>query len=227
MSGKRSYEDGCGTAHALELIGERWALLIARELLLGPKRFTDLRADLRTISANVLTHRLEEMEASGIVVRRKLPPPAASWIYELTPWGYDLGPVISSLGLWAARSPAMPSGLPMSANSLILALRALFDARRAGDTRLLVALDFGSVIFRIAVADGALDAERVAEIPVGATRLACDVPTFDAIRAGRISLAEAIETGRASITCDDDGDGDAVRRLLDLCPMIHAANPPS
>src|ERR671917_2501717 len=86
---RRSYEDACGAAHALDLVGERWALLVMRELMLGPKRFSDLRADLPGISANVLTQRLEGLEASGILARRKLPPPASAQVYELTPWGYE------------------------------------------------------------------------------------------------------------------------------------------
>src|SRR4028118_2311757 len=84
---RRSYEDACGAAHALDLVGERWALLVMRELLLGPKRFSDLKGDLPGISANVLTQRLEGLEAAGIVVRRKLPPPASAQVYAPTPLG--------------------------------------------------------------------------------------------------------------------------------------------
>ena len=84
---RRRYDDACGTAHALDLIGERWALLVMRELMLGPKRFSDLRADLPGISANVLTQRLEGLEAAGLVVRRRLPPPAYAQVYELTRLG--------------------------------------------------------------------------------------------------------------------------------------------
>src|SRR5215204_4140654 len=90
MATMRTYDDGCAAAHALDLIGERWALLVVRELLLGPKRFTDLRAGLPNASPNVLAQRLRELEAAGIVRRRKLPPPAASRVYELTEWGQDL-----------------------------------------------------------------------------------------------------------------------------------------
>src|SRR3954468_3950028 len=86
---RRSYDDACGAAHALDLIGERWALLVMRELMLGPKRFSDLRADLPGISANVLPQRPEGLEAAGALTRRKLPPPAGVHVYELTPWGYE------------------------------------------------------------------------------------------------------------------------------------------
>src|SRR3712207_2524226 len=89
QASKRRYDDACGTAHALDLIGERWALLVMRELMLGPKRFGDLRRDLPGISANVLTQRLEGLEAAGLLVRRRLAPPASAQVYELTPWGYE------------------------------------------------------------------------------------------------------------------------------------------
>ena len=91
---RRGYGDACGTAHALELIGERWALLVLRELLLGPRRFSELRADLPAISANVLTQRLKELEGRGLVRRRKLPPPASVQVYEATEWGLETAPVI-------------------------------------------------------------------------------------------------------------------------------------
>src|ERR1700712_553090 len=101
----RHYEDACAAAHALDLVGERWALLVIRELLLGPKRFGDLRDSLPGISANVLTQRLEGLEATGVLTRHKLPPPANAQVYELTPWGYESEPIFQTLGRWAARSP--------------------------------------------------------------------------------------------------------------------------
>src|SRR6478736_7296830 len=90
----RAYDDACGTAHALELIGERWALLVLRELMLGPRRFSELRIDLPGISANVLTQRLTELESRGLVRRRKLPPPASSQVYEATEWGLEAEPIV-------------------------------------------------------------------------------------------------------------------------------------
>src|SRR5215217_6060233 len=94
----RMYEDACGVAHALDLVGERWALLVMRELLFGPKRFSDLRDSLPGISANVLTQRLEGLEAAGVLLRRRLPPPASVQVYELTPWGYESEPIFQALG---------------------------------------------------------------------------------------------------------------------------------
>src|SRR5918995_1492840 len=109
MATMRTYCDGCAAAHALDLVGERWALLVVRELLLGPKRFTDLRAGLPNVSTNVLSQRLRELEHAGIVRRHRLPPPAASWVYELTDWGRELKPIVLSIGTWAVRSPSFPS----------------------------------------------------------------------------------------------------------------------
>src|SRR3954468_14737795 len=97
---RRRYDDACGTAHALDLIGERWALLVMRELMLGPKRFSDIRAGLPGISANVLSQRLEGLEAAGVLRRRRLPRPAAVRVYELTDWGYESEPILQALGRW-------------------------------------------------------------------------------------------------------------------------------
>src|SRR3954462_9145850 len=105
MTSPRTYGEACAAAHALDLVGERWALLVVRELLLGPKRFTDLRAGICHAGPNVLAQRLRELEAAGIVRRRQLPPPAASRVYELTEWGSELEPVVTALGRWGARSP--------------------------------------------------------------------------------------------------------------------------
>ncbi len=108
MARSRTQPDGCGIAHASELLGQRWALLVVRELLLGPKRFTDLRAGIPDISPNVLGQRLRELEESGIVRRRKLAPPAAVQVYELTEWGRDLEPAVLALGRWASQVGLLP-----------------------------------------------------------------------------------------------------------------------
>ena len=157
---KRVYDDACGAAHALDLVGERWALLVMRELMLGPKRFSDLKADLPGISANVLTQRLEGLEAAGIVVRRKLPPPAPAQVYELTPWGYESEPIFQTLGRWAARSPAHDPRLPLSAVSLLLSFRTMFDPARGEGFCAVVGLELGRESYVLRVADGAVEAER-------------------------------------------------------------------
>ena len=101
------YDDACGTAFAMELIGERWALLIVRELMFGGRRFSDIRASLPGLSAKVLTERLEALEQAGIVARVRLPPPASAQLYELTELGLAADEAIMALGRWAARSRPM------------------------------------------------------------------------------------------------------------------------
>jgi DNA-binding HxlR family transcriptional regulator len=157
---KRRYDDACGTAHALDLIGERWALLVMRELMLGPKRFGDLRSDLPGISANVLTQRLEGLEAAGLLVRRRLPPPASAQVYELTPWGYEAEPIVQSLGKWAARSPAHDPTLPISATSIMLSFRTMFDAARAANFSARIGFRLGAESFVATVEDGRFESGR-------------------------------------------------------------------
>lgn len=156
----RRYEDACGTAHALDLIGERWALLVMRELMLGPRRFGDLRASLPGLSANVLTQRLEGLEAAGVLLRRKLPPPASVQVYELTDWGLEAEPIIREMGRWAARSPAHDPSLPLSAVSMMLSFRTMFIAERAGGEPLTLGFRFADEAFTVTVRDRTLTSDR-------------------------------------------------------------------
>src|ERR671913_2471372 len=151
---RRSYDDGCAAAHALDLIGERWALLVVRELLLSPKRFTDLRAGLSNASPNILAQRLRELEQAGVVRRRELPPPAASRVYELTDWGMELEPVIVRLGRWGARSPSKPRDAALGVDSLILSCRTMFDPRAAEGLTASYELRLGEDRFPAQGADG-------------------------------------------------------------------------
>src|SRR5438309_3209217 len=156
----RSYNDACGTAHALDLIGERWALLVIRELMLGPKRFSDLKADLPGISANVLTQRLEGLEATGLVRRRRLPPPGVAQVYELTDWGYEAEPIVQTMGRWATRSPAHDPTMPLSATSLMLSFRTMCDAARVKGLHARIGFRIGVETFAVTIADGRILAER-------------------------------------------------------------------
>ncbi len=133
MAGERRswYRDACAAAHALDLLGERWALLVIRELMFGPRRFGEIRAKLTGISANVLTQRLEGLEAAGVLLRRRLPPPASTQVYELTAWGRESEPIFKALGRWGARSPRHDPTLPFSAASLLLSMRTMLDPVRA------------------------------------------------------------------------------------------------
>ncbi|HWO48157.1 MAG TPA: helix-turn-helix domain-containing protein, partial [Solirubrobacterales bacterium] len=131
MSTKRSYGEACRFAHALDLVGERWALLVVRELLLGPKRFTDIRNGLPSASTNILAERLRELEQGGVIRKIKLPPPAGVSVYELTEWGRGLEPIAISLGAWALRSPSFPRDAPVGTDSVALALQTFFDPAAA------------------------------------------------------------------------------------------------
>ncbi len=126
----RWYDDACGTAFAMELLGERWTLLIIRELMLGARRFSDLRASLPGISAKTLTERLASLEKGGVIVRRQLPPPGRAQVYELTAWGYAAEPLIQEAGRWAAQSSAHDPTLPLSPVSLMLSLRTMVPHAR-------------------------------------------------------------------------------------------------
>src|SRR3954449_10178156 len=127
----RIHADGCGIAHASELLGQRWVLVVVRELLLGPKRFTDLRTGVPAVSPNVLAQRLRQLESTGILRRRRLAPPAAVQVYELTEWGRQLEPAVLALGRWASSSPSFPKGAPMGPDALLLALKSAFDPGKA------------------------------------------------------------------------------------------------
>lgn len=165
---RRSYDDACGAAHALDLVGERWALLVMRELMFGPKRFSELRGDLPGISAKLLTQRLEDLEAAGILIKRRLPPPASAQVYELTEWGYESEPIFQVLGRWAVRSPGHDPTLPLSAASLLLSFRTMFDPAKAGSVSARIGLHFGRETFVALIKDGSISIARdeLRDVPV-------------------------------------------------------------
>ena len=157
---KRRYEDACGLAHAMELLGERWAMLVLRELAYGPRRFSELKGDLKGISANVLAQRLTELEARSLVRRTRLAPPASIQVYEATEWGLEVVPLIASLGRWAARSPWHNPTLQMSHVSVIMSLQTLISPERAEGLEARIGFHFGEVGYVATVLDGRLDVER-------------------------------------------------------------------
>ena len=213
MARKKPYDDGCATAHALDLIGERWGLLIVRELVPGPARFSDLKAALPGISSNILTTRLTEMEAGHVLTRRRLPPPAASQVYELTRWGAELEPLIRNLGRWAARSPTMQPGKPMSAASLMLSFRTMFDAEAAHGFNARLAITLGERAHVATVADGSF------EIVPGDTNeadaaISGDPNLLAGFVYGDLSLDDAIERGLLI-----SGDRAKIERFATLFPL--------
>jgi len=157
---KRRYDDACGLAHAMELLGERWAMLVLRELAYGPRRFSGLKADLPGISANVLAQRLGELEERRLVRKVKLPPPASVQVYEATEWGLEATPLIASLGKWAARSPLHDPTLPMSHVSVMMSLQTLLSPERAKGLEAAFGFRMGEVGYVATLADGRLAVER-------------------------------------------------------------------
>jgi DNA-binding HxlR family transcriptional regulator len=166
---RRWYQDACGTAAAMELVGERWSLLIIRELLLGPRRFGEIRGALNGLSANVLTQRLESLETSGILRRRALPSPANAQVYELTRWGRAAEDAIFALSRWAAGSPHHDVTLPLSNTAFMLSLRTMIDADRARGLDVDLGFRVGGEPFRARIIEGRLEIER--RDPVGAELL--------------------------------------------------------
>lgn len=219
MASKRTYGDACGIARALDIVGERWALMVVRELLLGPKRFTDLRDGLPHLSADVLSQRLRDLQDSGVVSRRTLPPPAASQIYELTAKGAALEPVLTALGRWGGANAAPPQeGAAMSSDAYVLSLRTLFSGDLAGDLDVSVDLRLGGLPFHAVVRGGVLDAGRGEAVEPTVT-IEAEAGAFLAVVRGRRKLAEAERTGDVVVR----GDRRAAKRFLGLFPLPAAA----
>ena len=218
MATTRTYDDGCAAAHALDLVGERWALLVVRELLLGPKRFTDLKSGLPHASPNVLAQRLRDLEAAGVVRRGKLPPPAASKIYELTEWGRDLEPAIIALGRWGVRSPTKPPDAELGVDSLILSFRTMFDPDRAEGLDASYELRLGEDRFRAEIAEGRLEIERGNAEQPDAT-VEADAGTLAALIYDDLELDDTLSSGDLRIK----GDRTVVERFLALFPLPEPA----
>ena len=195
------YQDACGTAFAMELVGERWSMPIVRELMLGGRRFSDLRASLPGISAKVLTERLAGLEQAGVLVKRKLPPPAATQIYELTEWGYHAEPAIQELGRWAARSLEHNPQLPLSPVSFMLSLRTMIDHEAAREFDATVGFTVSGESFLAELSGGTMPVSRAEPGTPAQAWLSAEValpllrviygkqPLSDALREGGVSLS--------------------------------------
>jgi hypothetical protein len=185
--------------------------------MLGPRRFSGLRADRPGISANVLTQRLAELEERGLVRRKRLPPPASVQVYEATPWGLEAEPVIQALGRWAARSPRHDPTLPLSAVSILLSFRTMFNAKRARSMDARIGFSFGDQTYVARVKKGRIKVARGPLDEVDAV-IECTPPELAAVAYG----GAPVETLQVS------GDGGLVRRFLqifELPPKVEAADP--
>lgn len=230
MAGRRSYgsyNDGCASAHALDLIGERWALIVVRELLLGPKRYADLQRDILGIGPAVLSQRLKGLEEAGVLVQRELPPPAAGRVYELTPWGSGLEAVNAALSQWAVGSPRMPFDADMSPDTLVLAMRAHARPVAGADQERLVMLsltdsrvaDARPVDYLATLAPAGTTVDR--HPPPDRTVAACVTASTRAWKACIIAGTSLAQ----SVGVRVDGDPDAVETLLAATRLQHPEDP--
>ncbi|GAA0371353.1 winged helix-turn-helix transcriptional regulator [Microbispora corallina] len=212
MAGRRGYDDPCGIARALDVVGDRWALLVVRELVFGPKRFGDLTRGLPGMSPNVLSQRLRELEQAGIVRWRRLGPPVGTGVYELTTRGQELEDVLLALARWGSREP-LPAGGDLSVDALVLALKTTFDPAAAGDLDARYELAFGDDRFHAEIVSGRF---WIARGPAGRADALLDVsaPVLrDVMFAGR-PIADAVESGDLRLT----GDVRAAERLVACFP---------
>lgn len=212
---KRLYDDACGMAFALELIGERWVALILRELMFGPRRFGELRRGLPGVSANVLTQRLTALEASGVLVRRKLPPPASIQVYELTPWGYESEGPLTELGRWAIRSPLHDPRLPLSGASLMMSFRAMIDPLRAKGMHARIGFWIASEPFDVRLQGSRLGVVRAEPDQPDLLFSAEQARSIAATVYGGQSLAAMEQAGAIEI----DGDRSLAERFITLFPL--------
>ncbi|KOX17376.1 transcriptional regulator [Nocardiopsis sp. NRRL B-16309] len=194
------------------MIGERWALLVVRELRLGPRRYSDLAAALPGIGPSVLTQRLRDLEGVGVLSQRTLPPPAAARVYELTPWGAELEPVFAALRRWGMRSPVVPLEGGVSADTVFLGLRAYFDTAAGAPWSATLRVRLEREVYHLVVDEGALTDVRRGEHPGEPDAVVTtDQRTFQAVLRRERSLADAVGAGALTV----DGDEQAVQRLVD------------
>lgn len=214
MSSRR-YHDPCGIARALDVVGDRWALLIVRELIFGPKRFVQLRHGLNGVSPNVLSQRLRELEDAGVVRHENLDPPADVTIYELTARGRALEPTLLELGRWGSQEPAAADN-ELSASALLLALKTVFDSAAATDATFALGID--GDWFGVMVVSGSIDITHGrTEHP--AVIFETDVATLRSVAFGREPITDAERDGRLRI----QGDRHLAERFAGMFPSPQAS----
>jgi DNA-binding HxlR family transcriptional regulator len=214
----KSYREFCTVARALDVIGERWALLVVRELVLGPRRYTDLLEGLPGIGTNVLAARLRELEAAGIIERNRLPPPAPATVYELTDRGRALRPVLDELARWSLADLGMPRGDDaVESRWFILGLAATIrpDAELEGTA---YELRIGDETYGLTAADGRFEAAHGTPARPTAT-IATEPGMLFALATGRVTLDAVAAKARI------EGDEHAAHRLLELVSAAWAPEP--
>jgi len=211
VAGIRSYGDQCGVARSLDVIGERWALLIVRELLLGPRRFNDLLAGLPGASPNVISQRLRDLAGTGVVRQRELGPPARVRVYELTDWGAELEPVLLHLGRWGDKAP-LPDSARVGLPSVLLAIQATMDPARVPGR---FELRIGGETFTVDTTTGAARFRRGSADEPDAT-VTTDADTFRALVFGQLAIHDGVRSGLLRL----DGDPTGVERLSDVLTTL-------
>ncbi|MFY4717161.1 winged helix-turn-helix transcriptional regulator [Streptomyces sp. LaBMicrA B280] len=211
MPPRRSYDQYCSAARALDLVGDRWTLLIVRELLAGPRRYTDLHADLPGVSTDVLASRLKDMERDGLATRRRLPPPGAANVYELTPRGSALLPVLQAFGVWgeAELGERRPTDAVRAHWFALPLLRALEGLGVAG----LVEVHLEEGDFHVRAGGEPAPAAPVygdgpAPTPADA-RLTLPTPVSEDVARGTLPLLEALRAGQVTV----EGEGPVAKAL--------------
>ncbi len=197
----RSYGQFCGFARAVEIVGERWAFMILRDLLVGPKRFTDLHRGLPGIPTNVLAARLKELEETGVVQRRVLPRPDGSVVYQMTGYGMELEDIVYRLGRWGAKALGEPRpGETITADSLVMALRSTFDPSAAQSVRQSYELHVGDIVIHARIDRGAVEVQK-GPLP-GADLIIETGPALKALMSGELTPSQAIANGSIRLTGD-------------------------
>ncbi|MGW1995713.1 winged helix-turn-helix transcriptional regulator [Embleya sp. NPDC001921] len=222
-SGRRTYGQGCPIAHALDLIGERWALLVVRELRLGPRRFADIQAALPGLGPSVLAQRLRDLEAVGVLRRREEPPPASSKLYELTAWGSELEPVFAALRDWGMRSPVVPLAGEVSADTVFLGLRAFFVPSPEDPWTATYRIRLERDVYRVEVEAGVLTGVGRGSSAAADVDVTGEFRTLRAVLSHERPLASAIESGGLTVT----GDVSALGRLIAAMPRSRTGAGPS
>lgn len=214
---RRTYDQYCGLARALDILGERWSLLVVRDLLIGPKRFSDLQEGLPGIGANALSARLKLLEADGLVAKRRLPRPAASTVYELTDRGRALEPAVLELIRWGMELLGEPGPEDRFRPSwLVTGVRAAFDPKAAGGLRRSYRLDVEDETFVIKIDRGQIETSQGgADVEVDVA-VSTDQQTLLEIGSGQLSVEDAIAQGRVVVEQGDPGDALALADMLRL-----------
>lgn len=220
----RTYAQYCPAARALDVVGERWTLLIVRDLMLGPRRYTDLLEGLPGLGPNVLAQRLQRLEAEGIVERNRLPAPAASTVYELTEQGSGLAPVVLALAKWGHRFMDMPGpGDSINVGWMLMYLRSIADREAARGVNEVYEFRIDDEVFHVVIDDGAVEAVQGAAPMAPAIVVRSDLASFVAIGSGRLDPHDAVARGLGSI----EGDPAAIDRSLAIMVLGGAQREPA